>query len=122
MRVHRLPLALYAAAVWRMFRRRCVRVELHHVPTGAVLAHEHTEESLRRKLAEATSIASDLRKADAQYAEQGVDAPPWGPSALPLCRALVRLPCALSGRTTDGAGAVVVGSPGQRRRTGIGEE
>lgn len=81
-----LPLALYAAAVWRMFRRRCVRVELHHVPTGAVLAHEHTEESLRRKLAEATSIASDLRKADAQYAEQGVDAPLLGPSPSPLCR------------------------------------
>ena len=28
-----LPLALYAAAVWKMFRRRTLRVELHHVPT-----------------------------------------------------------------------------------------
>lgn len=81
-----LPLALYAAAAWRMFRRRCLRVELHHVPTGSVLAHEHTEDSLRRKLAEATSIAADLRRADAQYAVQGVDAPLLGPSPSPLCR------------------------------------
>ena len=31
-----LPLALYAAAAWKMFRRRTLRVELHHVPTGTV--------------------------------------------------------------------------------------
>src|SRR5664280_303249 len=29
-----LPLALYAAAVWKTFRRPCVDVELHHIPTG----------------------------------------------------------------------------------------
>ena len=33
-RAPRWPLALYAAAVWKMFRRRTLRVELHHVPTG----------------------------------------------------------------------------------------
>jgi hypothetical protein len=39
-------LALYAYAAERLFRRRTRRVELHHLPTGTVAAHEHTEESL----------------------------------------------------------------------------
>lgn len=81
-----LPLALYAAAAWRMFRRRCVRVELHHVPTATVVAHEHTAESLQRKLGEARSIASDLRRADAEYADQGVSSGLFGPAPSPLCR------------------------------------
>ncbi|NMM33447.1 MAG: PD-(D/E)XK nuclease family protein, partial [Phycicoccus sp.] len=66
-----LPLALYAVAAAGMFRRPCVRVELHHLPTGEALAHEHTPESLQRKVAEAESIASDLRRADAPDAEEG---------------------------------------------------
>ena len=36
-------LALYAYAAERVFRRPCRRVELHHLPTGTVAAHEHTE-------------------------------------------------------------------------------
>jgi hypothetical protein len=43
------------------------------VPTGSVAAHEHTEESLGRKVAEAESIASDLRRADAEFRELGVE-------------------------------------------------
>ncbi len=62
-----LALALYAAAVWKTFRRRCVRVELHHVPTGTVTAYEHTPESLTRKVHEAASIVADLRRADAAF-------------------------------------------------------
>jgi putative RecB family exonuclease len=81
-----LPLALYAAAAWRMFRRRCVRVELHHVPTGAVLAHEHTVESLRRKLDEAASIAADLRRADAAYRRHGPREEDFPARPSPLCR------------------------------------
>ncbi len=79
-----LPLGLYAAAVSRMFRRPCTRVELHHVPTGQVAAHEHTDESLERKVTEAESIASDLRRADAEFRELGVEAGsfPANPSAL----------------------------------------
>src|SRR5690606_41379944 len=79
-----LPLALYAVAASRMFRRPCVRVELHHVPTGQAAAHEHTEESLQRKIAEAESIASDLRLADAEFRERGVEAAafPARPSAM----------------------------------------
>ena len=34
-------LALYAMAAARTLRARCVRVELHHLPTGEVLAWEH---------------------------------------------------------------------------------
>jgi putative RecB family exonuclease len=68
-----LPLALYAVASSRMFRRPCHRVELHHVPSGTVAVHEHTDESLARKVAEAESIASDLRRADADFKEVGVE-------------------------------------------------
>lgn len=79
-----LPLALYAVAVSRMFRRPCARVELHHVPSGQVASHEHTQESLERKVAEAESIASDLRRADAEFRERGVEAGsfPARPSSL----------------------------------------
>jgi putative RecB family exonuclease len=80
-----LPMALYAVAVAGMFRRPCVRVELHQVPTGQVLAHEHTPETLQRKVAEAESIASDLRRADADYAELGVESPLFGPRVSPIC-------------------------------------
>lgn len=81
-----LPLALYAAAAWKMFRRRCVRVELHHLPTGTVAAHEHTGESLKRKIEEAESIARDARRAEADYAEFGVDSGRFPASLGPLCQ------------------------------------
>ena len=80
-----LPMALYAVAAAGMFRRPCVRVELHHLPTGEVLAHEHTPESLQRKVAEAESIASDLRRADAAYAEEGAGSPLFEPQVSPIC-------------------------------------
>jgi len=80
-----LPLALYAVAVAGMFRRPCERVELHHLPTGEVLAHEHTAGTLQRKVAEAESIASDLRRADADYAELGVESALFEPRVSPIC-------------------------------------
>ena len=80
-----LPLALYAVAAAGMFRRPCVRVELHHLPTGDVLAHEHTPESLERKVAEAESIASDLRKVDADHAEKGSQSQLFPPRVSPIC-------------------------------------
>ena len=81
-----LPLALYAAAAWKMFRRRCVRVELHHLPSGTVASHEHTPESLQRKLAEAESIAADPRRAEAANAPVGVDTGRVPPRGGPLCQ------------------------------------
>jgi putative RecB family exonuclease len=80
-----LPLALYAVAAAGMFRRPCVRVELHHLSTGEVLAHEHTPESLQRKVVEAESIASDLRRVDADFADQGVGSKLFGPRVSPIC-------------------------------------
>ena len=44
------PLALYVLGARRTLRRACRRVELHHLPTGTVAAHEHTEDSLREHL------------------------------------------------------------------------
>jgi len=81
-----LPLALYAAAAWKMFRRKCVRVELHHLPSGAVAAHEHTGDSLKRKIVEAESIAQDARRAEEDYAEFGVDSGRFPANVGPLCQ------------------------------------
>ena len=68
-----LALALYAIAVTRMFRRPCLRVELHHLPTGDVVSHEHTPESLRRHLDRAESVGEEAGAADAAFRE-GLDA------------------------------------------------
>ena len=57
-------LALYAYAAQRVFRRPCYRVELHHMPTGTVAAHEHTEESLARQVARAEDTARDIIAAE----------------------------------------------------------
>ena len=62
-----LPLALYALAAQRVMRRPCSRVELHHLPTGRVLAWEHSEESLRRQLGRAEDIAAECATADERY-------------------------------------------------------
>lgn len=77
-------LALYAVAAERMFRRRTRRVELHHLPTGTVAAHEHTAESLGRHLSRAEQTAADIVAAEASLG-QGVDpdvAFPPAPGAL----------------------------------------
>jgi RecB family exonuclease len=62
-----LPLALYALAAERVMRRRCRRVELHHLPTGRVLAWAHTTEALSRQLRRATEIAAECADADERY-------------------------------------------------------
>ncbi|MEO8850208.1 MAG: PD-(D/E)XK nuclease family protein [Allobranchiibius sp.] len=81
-----LALAFYAQAVARLFRRDCTRVELHHVPTREVIAHDHTPESLQRKAAEAESIGQDLRAAGASYAETGPESTAFAPRPSALCR------------------------------------
>jgi putative RecB family exonuclease len=57
-------LALYAVAAERVFRRRCRTVELHHLPTGTVAAHQHTDESLARHLRRAEDTARDIVAAE----------------------------------------------------------
>ncbi|MBO0804680.1 MAG: PD-(D/E)XK nuclease family protein [Nocardiopsaceae bacterium] len=59
-----LALALYALAASRALRRECKRVELHHLPTGRVLAWEHTPESLSVHLRRAEEIAIECAEAD----------------------------------------------------------
>jgi putative RecB family exonuclease len=68
-----LALAIYAVAAARTLRRRCHRVELHHLPSGTVAAAEHGEAGLARKVAEAESIAADCSAADARW-RQGLTA------------------------------------------------
>lgn len=80
-----LPLALYAAAVWRMFRRPVRRVELHHVPSGAVAVHEHTGESIGRHVERARAIMRDARRADADFARHGADSALFPAVTGPLC-------------------------------------
>ncbi|MEJ3743202.1 PD-(D/E)XK nuclease family protein [Actinomycetes bacterium KLBMP 9797] len=65
-------LALYAYAAERVFRRPCRRVELHHLPSGTVAAHDHTPESLARQLSRAEDTARDIVAAEKAVA-QGTD-------------------------------------------------
>jgi RecB family exonuclease len=62
-------LALYAYAAARTFRRSCYRVELHHLPTGTVAAHDHTDESLDRQVKRAEDTAKDVVSAQKRLAE-----------------------------------------------------
>jgi len=62
-----LPLALYAVAAERVMRRRCHRVELHHLPSGTVLAWEHSAAALARQLGRAEDIAAECAAADDAY-------------------------------------------------------
>ncbi len=64
-------LALYAYAAARVFRRRCRKVELHHLPTRTVAGHEHTEESLVRHLSRAEAAAGDILAAERAVAGGG---------------------------------------------------
>ena len=64
-------LALYAFAAEKTFRRPCRRVELHHLPTGTVAAHDHTEESIARHLRRAEQTAADVKAAEKQVAAGG---------------------------------------------------
>ena len=53
-------LALYVLAARRTLRRACQRVELHHLPSGAVAGFDHTDESLARHLNRAEQSAQDI--------------------------------------------------------------
>jgi RecB family exonuclease len=112
-----LALAMYAVAARRTLRRPCDRVELHHLPTGTVLAWTHTEEALDRHLRRAAEAAADLTTAGEQLAE-GADpdevfppSPSWRCSWCDFRRhcpegkaaAPELAPWALLARPTDGA-------------------
>lgn len=65
-------LALYAYAAERVFHQPCRRVELHHLPSGSVAAHEHTVESLNRHVSRAEQTAQDILAAQ-RAVEAGAD-------------------------------------------------
>ncbi len=62
-----LALALYALAVTRTFHRPCLRVELHHLPTGEVVGHDHTPETLQRHLDRAEAVGAEAGAADTAF-------------------------------------------------------
>ena len=71
-----LALAMYAVASARTLRRPCRRVELHHLPSGHVVAWEHDEVSLRRHVGRAEDIAAEAQTAEASRTallESGAD-------------------------------------------------
>ena len=59
-----MALALYAIAAARTLRARCVKVELHHLPTGEVLAWEHDPAALDRHLDRAHGLADEITAAE----------------------------------------------------------
>ena len=83
-----LALAVYAAGAARTLRRPCLRVELHHLPTGEVLAWDHTEDGLARHIRRADSIAEEIAALDDRF-RAGVDAAEadamYPPSVSTLC-------------------------------------
>jgi RecB family exonuclease len=62
-----LALAVYAAAAERTLRKPCRRVELHHLPTGSVVAWEHTDEGLARHIRRADSLAEEIAALDDRF-------------------------------------------------------
>jgi RecB family exonuclease len=62
-----VALAVYAAAAERTLRRRCRRVELHHLPSGDVHAWEHTDEALTRHLRRVDSVAAEIGELTERY-------------------------------------------------------
>jgi RecB family exonuclease len=64
-----LALALYAVASARTLRRPCRLVELHHLPSGRVVAWRHTDEGLDRHVRRAEAIAADIADATAALAD-----------------------------------------------------
>ena len=80
-----LALALYTLGARRTLRRGCTRVELHHVPTGDVVAWEHTDESLQRHVSRAEATAGDIVAATDTLAA-GADADDvFPPAPTPSC-------------------------------------
>ena len=63
-----LALAAYVLGVRRTLKKRCFRVELHHLPSNQVASFEHTEESLARHLSRANSIGREAQSASQEFA------------------------------------------------------
>jgi RecB family exonuclease len=75
-----LALAVYALAAARTLRRRCVSVELHHLPTGDVIRWDHTDETLARQLQRAEDIAMEAAAAETKGDDEA-----FPPRPGPMC-------------------------------------
>jgi RecB family exonuclease len=75
-----LALAIYALAAARTLRRRCVSVELHHLPSGDVIRWDHTDETLARQLQRAEDIAMEAAAAEANGDDEA-----FPPRPGPMC-------------------------------------
>lgn len=53
-------LAFYVLGARRTLHRPCHQVELHHLPTGAVIRWTHTDETLARQVGRAEATADDI--------------------------------------------------------------
>ncbi|MDN5931253.1 MAG: PD-(D/E)XK nuclease family protein [Pseudonocardia sp.] len=78
-------LALYALATARTLRRPCTRVELHHLPTGAVHAFEHDDATLRAAVHRAEETAAELAAASDALADGGDPEALFPPRTSPGC-------------------------------------
>ncbi len=126
-----LPLALYALAAQRVMRRPCLRVELHHLPTGRVLAWQHTPESLARQLGRAEDIAQECAAADQRFgtglpADRGDEVfPPRPGTWCGWCDFRAHCPegslAAVRRRPWDGLAAADDGEPASSARPGEAE-
>jgi putative RecB family exonuclease len=79
-------LALYVLGVRRTLRRKCRRVELHHLPSGRVAAFEHTDESLAGHVARAEQTAADIVAASDAVAAGADPDDAFPPRPGPACR------------------------------------
>jgi putative RecB family exonuclease len=78
-------LALYALATERTLRRRCVQVELHHLPTGGVSAWRHDRESLGAHVRRAESAADEFADATDALGRGGDQDTLFPPRPAPRC-------------------------------------
>jgi RecB family exonuclease len=129
-------LALYAYAAGRLFRRPCHQVELHHLPTGTVVTHEHSDESIARHVSRAERTAADAmaaEKAVAQGADPDEQFPTQPGSICGWCDFRRSCPVGASRQGHDswdglrsggavGSGAGAVGAEAGLRSTGRAEE
>lgn len=83
-----LAMGLYAVCVAAVLRRPCTAVELHHVPTGEVVRHDHDAESLQQHVTAAEVAGRQLAAADLAHrnaSESGTSAAQFPPRPGPRC-------------------------------------
>ncbi|WP_219418255.1 RecB family exonuclease [Pseudonocardia nigra] len=78
-------LALYAVATERTLRRPCVQVELHHLPSGEVLAWRHDRGSLDEHVRLAEEAATELAAAADELETGGDTDELFPPRPAPRC-------------------------------------